>query len=577
MVFPDPLIGQQLANFRIERLLGRGGMAKVYFGWDVNLQRPVAIKVIREKYRNDPAYTGRFVREARMVSTWNHPNIPQIYSAGEVDRISYFAMEYIRGENLAQLLKKYAEDGQLMPYADVLKIARAMAGALDYAHGKGVIHRDVTPANVMLSEDGRIMLTDFGLARAVVDETLGEVLGSPHYVAPEQARSSAQAVPQSDLYSLGVMLYEMLAGELPFDDARPTALALNHMTAAPPSPREANPDLSLAVERVLLKALRKSPQERYQTGRALVDALERALEEGDFEAVPGTLAALPVDTRPLPRPDHLISTRPNPASAAGAHRRYPAQPPPAVPVRGARPRRFGQNRWLLGGFGCGLFILLAVFALATGASLASFNPGRPGGTTAVAALLTDSAGPIVGAPSTRTPAPTASLTHTPTISPTDTRTPTHTRTATATATPSATPSPTPTPTDTPEVLLTADVELQLVPNGDDSLFVVNRSDVDFPLKPLEIKGREGEVAGEEWEVEFLEEDECVAVWKDSGRPKPPRRLECDLVGEHLERDGSEKFWTAEYEVFYAGKRVAVCEEFWEECEVRIDLPEDEAD
>jgi serine/threonine-protein kinase len=401
-------------------------------------------------------------------------------------------------------------------------------------------------------------------------------------VAPEQARNSAQAVPQSDLYSLGVIVYEMLAGELPFDDSGPTALALNHMTAAPPSPRDFNPDLSLAVERVLLKALRKSPHERLQTGRALVDALERALQEGDFEPVPSTLAVLPVDAQPLPQREHLISTRPNPASAARPDRQYPAQPPPAVPVGGARPRRSRRNRWVLGGFGCGLFLLLAVFALATGASLASFNPGRPAGTTAVAALLTDSAGPIVGAGPSQSPTPTVSPSRTPTITPTRTRTPTLTRTPTATrtptstVTPSATPSLPPTATVTPVVLLTADVELVLVTNGGDSLFLVNRSDVDFPLEPLEIKGPSGEVAGEEWEVEFLEEDECVAVWKDSGRPKPPKKLECDLVGERLERDGSEKFWTAEYEVFYDGERVAECEKFWEECEVKIDLPEEQS-
>ncbi|MEJ2560140.1 MAG: serine/threonine-protein kinase [Anaerolineae bacterium] len=170
--------------------------------------------------------------------------------------------------------------GELMPYGEVLRIGRAVANALAYAHRQGVVHRDVKPANVIVAGDGRIVLTDFGLAMDIEQGSLGEVFGSSHYIAPEQAHRSADAVPQSDLYSLGVILYEMLTGKVPFDDPSPTAVALQHLTLPPPPPREINPNLSTGIEAVLLKALSKYPSERYQTGRDLIDALERAMKGG---------------------------------------------------------------------------------------------------------------------------------------------------------------------------------------------------------------------------------------------------------------------------------------------------------
>ncbi|UCG82351.1 MAG: serine/threonine protein kinase [Dehalococcoidia bacterium] len=155
----DPLIGRQLGNFRIEYLIGRGGMAQVYYGWDVNLQRPVAIKVIDARYRDSPAYAARFVREARAVATWRHENIIQIHYADEQDGLYYFVMEYIDGLDLSGLLSQYAAEGELMPHDDVLRIGRAVANALDYAHQKGVIHRDVKTSNVMAASDGRVWRT----------------------------------------------------------------------------------------------------------------------------------------------------------------------------------------------------------------------------------------------------------------------------------------------------------------------------------------------------------------------------------------------------------------------------------
>ncbi len=274
----DDLLGRQVANFRIDRVIGRGGMAVVYHGWDVKLNRPVAIKMIDARYRDNPVYAERFVREAQTVAKWRHEHIIQIYYADDEDGLYYFAMEYIDGLNLKQLLAQYTAKNELMPHDEVLRIGQAIAQALDYAHKQGIIHRDVKPSNVMVTNDNRVILTDFGLVMDVSEGSLGEVFGSSHYIAPEQARNSSDAVPQSDLYALGIILYEMLAGSVPFDDPSPTTVALQQVTQAPPPPRQINPDLSEAVEAVLLKALSKSPRNRYQTGRALTTALAEALQ-----------------------------------------------------------------------------------------------------------------------------------------------------------------------------------------------------------------------------------------------------------------------------------------------------------
>ena len=275
----DSLVGLKLANFRVERLLGRGGMAEVYFGRDMNLQRPVAIKVINAQFRADPGYAERFISEARVVATWRHENIVQVYYAGKSDDLYYFAMEYIDGMDLDSLLRDYADSGELMPHTDVLQIGKSVAAALDYAHERDVIHRDVKPANVMIATNDRVVLTDFGLALDIQQGSIGEVLGTPHYVSPEQARRSADAVPQSDVYSLGVMVYEMLTGVVPFDDPSPTAVALQHLSVPPPPPRSLNPELTQAVEDVLLKALEKDAADRYQTATAFIDALEDAMSQ----------------------------------------------------------------------------------------------------------------------------------------------------------------------------------------------------------------------------------------------------------------------------------------------------------
>lgn len=354
----DPLLGRQLGNFRLERVLGRGGMGQVYYGWDVKLERPVAVKVIDFRFRNNPAYAKRFVREAQAVATWRHENIAQVYYADEQGDLYYFAMEYVDGLDLGQLLSDYAARGKLMPQADVLRIGQALASALDYAHAKDVVHRDVKPSNVIVARDDRVVLTDFGLALEMHQGSMGEVFGTAHYISPEQARRSSGAIPQSDLYSLGIMLYEMLTGVVPFDDPSPTAVAVQHITQPPPAPRSLNPSLNAETETVLLKGLSKSPHERYQTGHELITALENALHASHTPVEPVPLPPLPASMQLHSQAAEVIVSQ-VPAPSTTTPRPQAKRPLREVaPVQRQRPR---SVLWItLGGF---IVILIAAVAL----------------------------------------------------------------------------------------------------------------------------------------------------------------------------------------------------------------------
>ncbi len=293
---PDALIGQQLGNILIQQPLGRGGMARVYKGLDQRLRRAVAIKVIAEDLRTSSSYAQRFEREAQAVANLKHPNIVTIFQFGSQSGLFYLVMEYVDGVDLDAILRNYENNGELMPHVDVTHILQAIGAALDYAHAQGVIHRDVKPSNIMLERDGRPVLTDFGLALRISEGTVGDTFGSPHYISPEQARSSANAVPQSDIYSLGVVAYELLTGVVPFDDPSATALAMQHIMAEVPSPRGFNRDLSKSVEQVLFKVLAKEPKDRYLTCEAFVAALRDALDALRQNPVKASTADLP----PLP-------------------------------------------------------------------------------------------------------------------------------------------------------------------------------------------------------------------------------------------------------------------------------------
>ncbi|MGB1286601.1 MAG: protein kinase domain-containing protein [Aggregatilineales bacterium] len=302
MASGDPLIGRKLGDYSIEAVQGAGGMARVYRGYDEKLDRYAAVKVIEPHLianEEEGEYRERFLREARAIARLSHQRIVGIYQFGQLDNIYYIAMEYIEGRNLREVLKAYNKQKRTMPVAESLPVLRDIADALDYAHTQDIIHRDIKPSNIIITPDGsRAVLTDFGLALNAIEGTIGNTFGSVHYIAPEQAISSAQAVPQSDQYALGIIAYEMLTGQVPFDDASAMSVALKHISDPPPPIREINPNVSEAVEAVILKALDKDVDHRFEKSILFIEALERA-----FASVGQTTLSAP----PGSSPDILLS------------------------------------------------------------------------------------------------------------------------------------------------------------------------------------------------------------------------------------------------------------------------------
>ena len=270
-------------RYEIIEKIGNGGMATVYRATDKVLKRDVAVKILRDEFTTDEEFIKRFEVEAQSAARLTHPNIVSIYDVGVEDNFNYIVMELIRGKTLKEIILE--EKGPL-PWKWSVNVAIQIASALETAHRNNIIHRDIKPHNIIITEDGIAKVTDFGIAKAVSNSTItafGTTIGSVHYFSPEHARGGFTDA-KSDLYSLGVVLYEMVTGKVPFDADTPVSVALKHMQEKPQEPIEVNPNVPMAVNKIIMKALQKDTNLRYQTATDMLDDLRKALKDpdGDF-------------------------------------------------------------------------------------------------------------------------------------------------------------------------------------------------------------------------------------------------------------------------------------------------------
>jgi len=364
-------------RFRVTGHIANGGMASVWAAEDRTLGRIVAIKLLAPQFLDDPTAKARFEREARAAASLSdHPHVVTIFDVGECEDRPFIVMEHMSGGSLADVLRNRGEP----PRADALRWLRGAAEALDYAHGRGIVHRDVKPANLLLDARARLGVGDFGIARAGLEQTItstGQVLGTAAYLSPEQAEGEA-AGPPSDRYSLAVVGYELLTGARPFAGASFAAQARAHLEDAPTPPSE-RPDAAVpaSADPVLLRGMAKDPEARWPTATALVDALERALAGGP-EAP--TEATRPMTTRVAG-----AAARP-PRTPARPRPRAPIPPPPGAPPTRPPGAAGSQRRWVglaVAGVAA-LLVAVALAALTGGDDERPAADRAPGGSTSPA-------------------------------------------------------------------------------------------------------------------------------------------------------------------------------------------------
>lgn len=274
--------GRILADrYELKELIGQGGMADVYLAYDDILNREVAVKILRSSLTGDPIYITRFHREARAAAALCHRNIVEIYDVGEEDDLYYIVMEYVRGQTLKELINKRGA----LHYVEAVDIMKQVVSATALAHSMGIVHRDLKPQNILVTDSGIVKIADFGIASiqslSQVTQT-DTIMGSLHYLAPEIARGE-KATPQSDIYALGVVFYELLRGDVPFNGESPVNIALKHMRDEIPSVRDYNPAIPQSVENIIIKATAKNTNNRYQCADDMLDDLETCLDRQDEE------------------------------------------------------------------------------------------------------------------------------------------------------------------------------------------------------------------------------------------------------------------------------------------------------
>ncbi len=449
---------RKLGKYQLFERLGRGGMAEVYRAHHISLDRYVAIKVLHAFLADDPEFKERFEKEARNIARLKHPNIVQVYDfENDTENESYYmVMELVEGPTLKDVLTRLSERGQVMPLPEAIRIIREAAGALAYAHSQKMIHRDVKPANLMLDRDNRVVLTDFGIAKIVTGAQFtasGGMVGTPAFMAPEQGLGDA-GDERSDLYSLGVILFQLVTGQLPYDADTPLAIILKHLNEPIPTSRSINPQVPEPIDQIVQRLMAKDPVDRYQTANELIADLER-FERG-----------LPLADPNVPLEEHeTLDLRPFSTRSTNEIKPVKAEQPPR--------RRIPLLLWIiLGGIiGVGIFVavqsgrlpLLGLFATPTPTATLTLTPTNtqrspstppPTFTLMVPVFPSNTATETPTASPVPTDTPTATFTFTNTATWTITNTATYTPTASATRRPSSTPTPSITLTPTLDITLT---------------------------------------------------------------------------------------------------------------------------
>ncbi len=331
----DKYIGKKLdGRYEITELIGVGGMAEVYKGVDVIDNKPVAIKILKKEYAENEEFLRRFRNESKAIAVLSHPNIVKIYDVGFSDKLQYIVMEYIDGITL----KEYIEDEKVISWKETVHFIIQILRALQHAHDKGIVHRDIKPQNIMMFSDGTIKVMDFGIAKFAREEgktATDQAIGSVHYISPEQA-SGAVTDAKSDIYSVGAMMYEMLSGQKPFDSDNPVAIAVMHMHDIPVRPKAINGDIPDGLEEIVLKAMEKAPEDRYRNTGEMIADIEKFkanpnivfgyYQEEDEVSSDSQLYTDPADIE-LPPAEEPVAVRKQSYATAGGDGRHRRQQP----------------------------------------------------------------------------------------------------------------------------------------------------------------------------------------------------------------------------------------------------------
>ncbi len=414
-------IGRTLSNrYRIDALLGQGGMSAVYKATDPNLKRVVAIKLIHSHLSTDPSFVQRFESEASAVASLRHPNIVQVYDFNNDNGVYYMVLEFIPGETLQDRLKRLAENGRQLSLQEAINFTINIADAVGYAHQRGMIHRDIKPANIMLDVQGQGILMDFGIVKILGSDShtsTGAVVGTARYMSPELIRGEV-ADHRSDLYSLGVTLYEMLSGRPPFVADSAMTLMMMHLNDPVPNVRGFRQDVPAELVRILEKLLAKDRNARYQSAAELTADLRRALATLSMGAGQATTVSAPeaaMDKTTIAKPDPTFATgrttgpQPIPSQTSASYVR-----PPAANVKAASSNR----TFLFVGIGLFLIACLAVVIVAARFALSGLTSSPPVPTQTQAFPAATDTSIVTEAPvsvvlATDTPAPTITATYPP--------------------------------------------------------------------------------------------------------------------------------------------------------------------